>query len=834
MRLAPSRGLSREAIPANEIDYEELPPDEILRNPSNSPLVPIVIGMVLSIKPWIRIKTLTPGLITLIVQLAFLPCMTAAEPDARPPYKQPRLPIEERVEDLLGRMTLSEKVAQMVGFWRDNRLSLQDINEKFLSANFAEGIGQIGPHQMSISDEAEFRNAIQKYLLTKTRLGIPAIFHDEGCHGLMKPEATSFPAPIGLACSWDTALIERVYGIVAEQMRSRGAQLALTPILDVVRDPRFGRVEEMYGEDPFLNGRLGAATVLGLQGGSTGLIDHTHVLATLKHFAGHGSPEGGLNRAPFQGGLRELLEVQMAPFSYVISTANPAAVMPSYNEIDGIPSHANQWLLQDILRGELGFRGLIVSDYGGIERLCKVQHVAKDEQEAARQAIEAGVQIELPTPYGFSSLTAMVQNGAIEQRLVDHAVRNLLSVKFKLGLFEDPFVDASKAQEIAAREESRLAARDAARRSIVLLKNDEGILPLDANRYNKIAVIGPNADIARLGGYSGTPLTPPVSILAGLENRLRSQVDILHAKGCVVVNQDHRNAFANWKMEAKDLKIVSDADNRELIVEAADLAANSDLIILVLGDSELTCREAWSPDHLGDRDSLDLLGSQTALAEAVLASGKPVVLYLMNGRPVSLGNLRHRFNAIIEGWYMGEETGTAAAEIIMGDVSPSGKLTISFPDSAGSVPVYYSKKNGAGEFAYLFGQKDAIYPFGFGLSYTTFSYSKPLLKKSIITVTESTDVSIEVQNTGSIAADEIVQMYIRDEVASITRPVKELRGFSRIHLKPGEKSIVTFPIDSSALSFYDKNFKRRVEPGTFQILVGTSSIELQSATLIVH
>jgi beta-glucosidase len=750
-------------------------------------------------------------------------------------YKRADAPVEQRVADLLSRMTLREKLLQLScllpGPVADKSGSIEKSALDFCRQKLKEGIGTMGPDMpMAIAQEVEFRNTVQKFLAENTRLGIPVLFHDEGCHGLMKDEATSFPMPIGLACCWDEELIQKIYDVVAREMRGRGGHQALTPILDVARDPRWGRIEETMGEDPFLNGRLGGAMVRGFQGGATGEVDSEHVLSTLKHFVGHGTPEGGLNRSPALGGIRELREVHLAPFEYVIKNARPAAVMPSYNEVDGVPSHVNGWLLGDVLRQEFGFQGLVVSDYSGIDRLQQSQHIAADITAAGKLALEAGVQMELPAPVAYVKLEKQIAAGTIPEKLVDDAVRAVLTVKFKLGLFEKAQADAEKAAARLRRPESSALALEAAQKSIVLLKNDGGLLPLTAKKYPRIAVIGPNADIARLGGYSGTPLHA-VSLLEGIRKKVGGEAEVLYAQGCKIDKNDKRNSFANWKGD--DAALVPLEENQPLIDEARRTAAKADLVVLVLGDVESTCRESWAPNHLGDRSSLDLPGSQMELAKAVLAEKKPVVLYLMNGRPPVLGDLKERASAIIEGWYMGQETGTAAADILFGAISPSGKLTVSFPQSVGQLPCYYSKKAGAADYAYLFADNQPAFPFGFGLSYMTFSYGNLRTEEKTINTDGTAHISIDVTNTGSMGADEIVQLYVRQDVASVTRPVKELKGFQRVHLQPGEKKTVTFALEASALAIYDIAMRRRTEHGVYRVMVGPSSAKLFSVPLEV-
>ncbi|MCU0429265.1 MAG: glycoside hydrolase family 3 C-terminal domain-containing protein [Cytophagaceae bacterium] len=757
--------------------------------------------------------------------------------DAAILYKDPKQPVEVRVKDLLGRMTIDEKVAQLIGFWDidDSKTLSGDstFKEEVFRELFKNGIGEIGPSGMMIEKDIRFKNDVQRYLLTKTRLGIPAIFHDEGCHGLMKPQATSFPMTIGLASSWDVTLFEEVYDLTAKEMRLRGGHQALTPILDVGRDARFGRIEEFYGEDPFLNSRLGAAQVKGLQGGTSGEIDNMHVLATLKHFTAHGSPEGGLNRSPGNVSMRELREIHMYPFQYVIKTCKPAAVMASYNEIDGVPSHTNKWLLQEVLRKEMGFKGLIVSDYEGVKQLHSDQKVAANPKEAARLAMLAGVQMELPLPDSYQYIPELVKEGKLNIAMIDAYVSQILTLKFKLGLFDNPYVDVKAALEQAYKPESKKLALKAAQKSIVLLKNENRLLPLSTQKYKKIAVVGPNADFSYLGGYSGTP-TYNVSILEGVKSRVSGTgTEIIYAKGCEITENHKKNSFYNWKY-ALDVKLADPALNQKLIAEAVQAASQSDVIIAVVGDNETTCREAWMARHEGDRSSLELLGQQNELLEKLMATGKPVIVYLMGGRPLAIGHLKEKANAILEGWYMGQETGNAAASILFGDVAPSGKLTVSFPKSAGHIPCHYNYKSMARPFNYAFSDNAPVYAFGHGLSYVSFEYSNLTIDKASIDKNGKAIVRIDVKNNGNMTADEVVQLYIRDQVSSVTRPVKELKGFERITLAAGERKTVQFTIDASLLSFYDINMNYTVEPGKFTLMVGGNSVDVKSIELNVQ
>lgn len=749
-------------------------------------------------------------------------------------YAQAGAPVAKRVKDLLSRMTLREKIAQLMGFWVPAPAQLIESGElfsdKFYRTRFPDGVGSIGPSNIPLEHDVRYRNAVQKFLREHTRLGIPAIFHDEGAHGLMKPGSTSFPNPLGLACSWNPGLVREIFHVVAREMRARGAQHALTPVIDVARDPRWGRIDETFGEDPHLNSRLGEQVVLGLQGSRNGSVDGEHVLATLKHFTGHGTPEGGLNCSPTLGGPRELREVHLAPFQHVIRSASPASIMPSYNEIDGIPAHAHSWLLGALLRKEWKFKGLIVGDYYGVMRLHAGHQVAATKAEAARLAFKAGLQLELPEPYGFPFLEQGVEEGLISTREIDRAVEPLLRWKFRLGLFENPYVDAQSAAAVVRRPEHRALALRAAEQSIVLLKNEGDLLPLRLEQVKKLAVIGPNAAITRLGGYSGDPLES-VSVVEGLRARAPRGTKVLYAPGCVLVKDDPASAYDRWKLEKVEL--ATDKENASLIAKAAKIAAEADVVILVVGETETLCREAYSNKVVGDATTLDFVGSQPALIEAVLATGKPVVLYLMNGRPLALTRYEKRVPAIVEGWYMGQETGTAAAKVLFGDICPSGKLTVSFPKSVGHIPAHYSKKPFAARFPYIFSDNQPLYAFGHGLSYTTFSYADPRVGKAMIRVGGQTVASVQVTNVGKRAADEIVQLYVHGEISGLTRPVRELKGFCRVHLLPGESRRVEFPITEETLAVWNLEMRWQMEPGMYDLSFGGSSAAATKVTLTV-
>jgi beta-glucosidase len=771
----------------------------------------------------------------LLVAVSTFPSATglAEKPPAAPvPYRDPKLAVEVRVADLLGRMTPDEKVAQLQSVNWDHTY-IYDVQAKVFSPEQArelmpQGMGEVtrpgdkhDPRQAT-----EMANALQKFLVEQTRLGIPAILHEEGLHGFVAPGATSFPQSIALAATFDPGLAEELFTVAARQMRARGVQQVLAPVVDVARDPRWGRIEETFGEDTYLVTRMGVAAVRGFQGRRPTVdapIDGTHVMATLKHMTGHGYPEGGRNTAPAIASPRMLREVFFPPFEAALREAGALSVMASFNEIDGVPSHANRWLLTDLLRGEWGFRGVVVSDYFGIAELERKHHVAPDLATAGQAALEAGVDMELPEPEGYAKLVADLAAGHIKQAALDQAVSRVLRAKFLLGLFENPHV-ANTIPE-SERPADRALARRAAEEAIVLLKNEGGLLPLDPLRLKSVAVIGPNAAVCRLGGYSGRP-ERTVSVLDGIRARLGERVPVISAAGCGLTAGNR-----GWN---DDVIALSDAgEDARLLAEAGELAKTADVTVLVLGQNEQLSREAWADNHLGDRMNLELVGAQMALAHAVLASGKPVIVVLIHGSPLAIPELAHKAPAILDGFYLGEETGTAVANVLFGDVNPSGRLPWSVPRSSGAVPAYYNHKPSA-ERPYLFETPGPLWAFGHGQSYTTFRYDPIKLQPTRIAPNAQTTVSVNVTNTGKRRGDEVVQLYIHDVVASITRPVKELRGFSRIHLKPGEAKRVDFKLGSEELAIFDRTMRRVVEPGKFDIMVGASSADIrQRATLEV-
>ncbi|HET9985759.1 MAG TPA: glycoside hydrolase family 3 N-terminal domain-containing protein [Longimicrobiales bacterium] len=756
-------------------------------------------------------------------------------------YRDSAVPVEKRVEDLLSRMTLEEKAAQMMCVWQQKADTLVTAAGEFdpakAMAAFAHGhgIGQVGrpsdagggrsPRQM-----AELTNAIQRFFLENSRLGIPVVFHEECLHGHAGPGATSFAQPIGLAATFDPDLVERLYAMTAYEARVRGTHLALTPVVDLARDPRWGRVEETFGEDPYLVTRMGVAAVRGFQGDAPASYrDGRHVLATLKHFVGHGQPEGGQNCAPANISLRELRDNFLRPFEAAVTEAGAAAVMASYNEVDGVPSHANRWLLRDVLRGEWGFRGFVVSDYYAIWELAHRPEthghgVAADKREACVLAVKAGVNIELPEPDAYLHLVELVREGVLEEAELDELVAPMLRAKFELGLFDDPYADPELAERVVGSAEHAALTLEAAREVVTLLKNDGGLAPLDPARIRTLAVIGPNADRPLLGGYSGTP-PHVVTVLDGIRARVARQVEVLYAEGCRIT------IGGSWN---EDAVTPSDpAEDRRQIAEAVEVARRADVVVLAIGGNEQTSREAWNLNHMGDRARLELVGRQDELVDAIVATGKPVVAVLFNGRPLALAHLVEKVPTIFECWYLGQESGHAVAEVLFGDVDPSGKLPISFPRSAGHLPVFYNHKPSARR-GYLFDDVAPLFPFGFGLSYTTFAVANVRLEQAVIRRDGRTRVLAEVANTGGRAGTEVVQLYIRDRVSSVTRPVKELKGFARVALRPGETRTVALEITPASLAFHDIHMNEVVEPGEFAIMVGTSSRDADLQTVLLR
>jgi beta-glucosidase len=775
--------------------------------------------------------------------LAALSMLAAGLPAAAQPgdplYKRADAPTEKRVQDLLGRMTLEEKVAQLwsntnqpgeanaAGLFRNGQL-----DETVARRVMGQGLGTFAVWEITntpVARGVDQRNQIQTWTLKNTRLGIPIMFHGEALHGAAVGGATSFPQAIALGSTWDPALLRQTFDAVGREARAAGDPLVLAPVFDLGRDPRYGRIEEMYSEDPFLAGELGVAAVQGLQGGGA-TAGADHVLATAKHFV-HGQPENGTNVGPNDYSERTLRGVFLAPFEKAVKVGRIGAVMPSYNENNGgVPSSINTWLLQDVLRKEWGFTGLTISDYGAVPRLHTRSAVAASNDEAGVKAFNAGLDVELVTPVGYARLADAVRAGRVKSADLDAAVARVLKAKFEAGLFEHPFVDPKGAAEIVGSKEHGALARKVADEAMVLLKNDNHLLPLDPAKIRTLAVIGPNADKVRLGTYSGTP---PyfVTVLEGLRKRAGAGVKVVYAEG-VRISEPDAGPAPNRFMPYQPPSAEKDA---QLIAQAVETARTADAVVLVLGGNEAVSREAFKAEgisSLGDTDTLELPGRQNELIREIARLGKPVAAVVLGGRPYSLDTLSHGAGAILQGWYLGQETGSAVAGALFGDVNPSGRLPVTIAHNVGQLPVYYYRTPQA-RIGYVFDSDEPLYPFGYGLSYTTFTYGKPTLDRAAIGRDGSARVSVSVTNAGQRAGDEVVQMYVHPRYASVVQPIRRLAGFSRVHLEPGQTKTVSFEVGPEQLAIWDIRMKRTVEPGTVDVFVGSNVKQLESVQLEV-
>ncbi len=760
----------------------------------------------------------------------------AAQTVPPPLYRDPHQPVEARVQDLLKRMTLEEKVAQLQSY-RTTDPQVFDDQDNFTGGKDAAALERGAGSVWVDNGTDRFRrdavkavrrtNSLQKYLREKTRLGIPAFTFAEALHGYMAAGATSFPQAIALGSTWDPVLVESVFTAAAQETAARGVRQVLSPVLDLAREPRWGRFEECYGEDPYLVSRIGLAAIYGLQGHDS-IIGPQHVAVTLKHFAGHGQPEGGRNIAPVNYSEREFRTNHLYPFEIAVKVGHAHSLMASYNEWDGVPNHLNHHLLTDILRGEWGFDGYVMSDGGGIDTVYENHLAAATPAEAGALCLEAGLDYDLGGKGRcFSALAEWQKAGKVSLAAIDRAAANVLRVKFLCGMFDSPPLDVEEVAKVTNSAEHKALAKLAALEAMVLLKNDNHCLPFDASKLKRLAVIGPNAADIHLGGYSAVPMAG-TSVLQGLKDAVGNSTEILFAEGCKITANHASGWLANENPLANDA-----ADDSRLIDEAVGMAQRSDAVVLVLGENELTRREAWAVEHLGDRDTLDLPGRQHELARAILATGKPVAVLLLNGGPLAVTYLQEHAPAIIEGWFLGQETGPAIADVLFGKVSPSGKLTVTFPRNVGQIPAYYDHKPSLFR-DYVQTDNTPLYPFGFGLSYVNFVYKNLQISSAKIAPGGTAKVSVDVTNAGQMKADEVVQLYIHDLVSVPTRPVKELKDFTRITLNPGETRTVTFELTPDKLEAFDLQMKRTVQPGDFDIMVGTSSVEFLKGTLRVE
>jgi beta-glucosidase len=753
------------------------------------------------------------------------------------PYRDPALPCDARVADLLGRMTRAEKVAQLGSFWAFEIIGTDGLDADRLDALAGDGIGQItrlaGSTNLQPVEVAETANAIQRQLVEGTRLGIPAIIHEECLHGLMAWAAPCFQQSIGAAAAFDPDAVTAMAATVRRRMLLTGARLALGPVFDIARDPRWGRMEETYGEDPYLAAELGCAYVQALQGPDLA----EGVIATAKHIVGHGLAEGGLNQAPAHLGPRELRDEQLFPFEAAVRHAGIAGVMPAYCDVDGVPCHASTELLGAILRDEWGFDGLVASDYMGVEMLATAHRLTADLGEAARLALVAGVDAELPRTVAFGApLVSALDAGLVDERLLDAAVGRVLRLKFRLGIMDRPYVDVPTGPALVPLAVAeREAARSLAERSLVLLEND-GILPL-APDLRRVAVVGPIADSARdlLGDYSH---------LIHMETlqEMRRGVDALGiiGDGEAVAPGDElsgrrtildalRAALpAAEVVHARGSGISSGTEDE--LAAAVAIARDADVVIAVLGErSGLTLDSTTG--EFRDRAGLGFLGRQQELLEAVVATGTPVVLVVVSGRPLALEWAAEHCAAILLAWVPGDAGPEAIADVLSGVVNPGGKLPVTMPRQVGQLPLTYRHHPTGGHSHpkgdYVDAPVAPLWPFGHGRSYTSFAMDHLRIDRTVLETTGDTvTIRVDVTNVGPRAGDEVVQLYVRDEEATVARPVRELRGFRRVHLAAGECRTVVFRLSTEQFSYVGADLRRVVEPGRVSVQVGSSSVDL--------
>lgn len=749
------------------------------------------------------------------------------------PYKDSRLPVEERVQDLLSRMTMEEKIGQLSmkslkALELDNNNRVTDSSLVNLFAG--ESIGCLESPFVEHDKVAIYSEAADHYFRTKTRLGIPAIQIAECLHGQMALGTTIFPQAIGLGCTWNPALIKQMASVIAEEASLSGVDQALSPLFDLARDPRYGRVEECYGEDPYLVKEMGVAYVTGMQGEPE--VTRSHIPAgklacTAKHFVAYSVPEAGINLAPSLVGERTLRELHFYPFEAVVRDANVYSVMPGYHEVDGVPVHASRWLLTDVLRKEWGFNGYIFSDYGAIGMLDNFHKTAHNKAESAYQAITAGVDLEAPGRYAYGELEGLVRNGKLPQAVVDTAVSNILRVKFKMGLFDRPYRKPEALAKKVHKKESISLAQQIAEESIVLLKNSDNLLPLDKKKIKSVAVIGPNADKVQFGDYSITKNNDyGTTILEGIRSYVGNDLKVNYAEGCGITNLSKAG-----------------------FEEAVRLVGESDVVVLVLGGTSViysgigwgdpnskevnTCGEGY------DRNELNFPGVQPELLDRITSLGKPVVLVMLNGRPYAIENEIAKVGAVLEAWYPGEKGGDAVARILFGEVNPSGRLSVSFPKTTGHIPVYanykpssrgYYNRRGTPEKPgrdYVFSSPDPLFCFGYGLSYTTFDYSDIHVNNYLNTGGDVVEVYCRIRNTGNRAGAEVVQLYVRDLVSSVTTPVKALKAFDKVFLQPGEEKQIKFQVNKNDLRLWNVSKQWVLEPGEFEVYLGASSEDIK-------
>jgi beta-glucosidase len=742
------------------------------------------------------------------------------------PYQNPAFPVDQRVENLLSKMTLEEKIGQLnmpcaynseLGNTAEERM---EGCRKFAAGTLIEGIGPGGgfftlPNNVLFEgpgQQAMYLNELQRIALGKTRLKIPLLQTEEGTHGLMCAGATIFPEGPALGSTWNMELLEKVYETAAKEARAIGIHQLFTLVIEPNRDPRLGRNQEGYSEDPYLCSRISETIVRAVQGYDVSSSDK--VVAGLCHYPGQSAPVSGLERGAMEISERMLREVFLPPWVSGVKDAGALGVMATYPTIDGIPIHSSSAVLTDMLRGELGFEGLVLSEGSGVNTLVYTG-LAENPKEASAMAANAGMDVSISFNQGYlHEMTENVEEGKVSMKTIDRSVRRILEMKYRLGLFDNPFVDPEKAVEISHTEKSQKLALQAAREGIVLLKNDDGILPL-SKKIRSIAVIGPNADDKnnQLGDYtSRVVLQDIVTVLDGIRNKLGKDVKISYVKGCNVKG-----------------------DELNEIDKAVKSAGNAEIAALVLGENEWQRENKLGTDGEGyDVATLELTGKQKELVQKVVATGTPTVVILINGRPLAIPWIDENVPAIVEAWIPGEKGGDAIADVLFGDYNPGGKITVTFPRHAGQLPVYYNYKpsksywleDGWGN-SYADIDYNPLYEFGHGLSYTTFDYGKLAISPETSGPNGQFNISAEIENTGNRAGSEVVQLYIRDKISTVVRPVKELKGFTRIWLEPGESATVSFTLTHDELKMLDKHLDWVVEPGEFTILLGSSSDDIR-------
>ncbi|HVS98375.1 MAG TPA: glycoside hydrolase family 3 N-terminal domain-containing protein [Puia sp.] len=745
-----------------------------------------------------------------------LPFIAIAQSERLPVYKNPSAPVESRVRDLLRRMTLREKIAQMQDLSLSDIYSGDSLDEEKLK-RFLGGMSRGCMEGMGLTAEkyAGDVNRVQKYLVEKTRLGIPMLATSEALHGCVHGGATVYPQAIALGSTFNPSLIHEMTGTISKELKAQGIDQVLSPDLDLARELRWGRVEETYGEDPYLVGRMGVAYVKGFR--------ENNIICTLKHFAAHGTPRAGLNLASVAGGERELRSIYLPPFEAVIKEAHPLSVMNAYSSYDGIPMAASHHVLTDILRHEFGFKGYVYSDWGAVEMLYSFQHTAKDAADAALQAVKAGLDMEIWSDC-FEKLDSLVGSGALPVRYIDSAVSRILRAKFAIGLFEHPYGDWAGGKAMHTPASVQLAL-NIARESIVLLKNEGRLLPFRDN-IRTLAVIGPNADKVQFGDYSWTNDNKyGVTPLQGMRNLAGDRVRFNYAKGCDTYSQ-----------------------NKDGFAEAVAAASKSDAVVVFVGSSSASPGYPHPNATSGegyDLTDLDLPGVQEQLIKAVAATGKPVVVVLVTGKPFAIPWVKKNVPAILTQFYPGEQGGNAIAEVLFGKTNPSGKLDVSFPQSTGHLPVFYNhypsdegyyKKRGSIDSPgkdYVFSSPDPLWAFGTGLSYTTFEYQSMNLSKATYTAGETCHLAVTVRNSGGVDGKEVVQLYVTDKVSSVATPVRQLRRFEKVFIKAGESATVRFDLPIAELALYNADMKKVVEPGEFELQVGTASDQIKLTKTIV-